>query len=178
MALTRFGRLGLALLCLSAGISGTAAQENVTKLGTFSNWSAWTATDANGEICYISADPQQMQPTNVDHGEVHFFVIHRKGLGTKNEVQARMGYNLQEGTFPEASVDGKTTPMVFQGQAAWLTNRPEEQIENVEAGFVSEMKAGREMTIKATSQRGTNTSYTYSLSGVTAAMNEIDKACA
>jgi hypothetical protein len=34
------------------------------------------------------------------------------------------------------------------------------------------------MVVRGTSQRGTNTIDTYSLSGVTAAMGEIDKACA
>ncbi|MGB1026239.1 MAG: invasion associated locus B family protein, partial [Rhodospirillaceae bacterium] len=40
------------------------------------------------------------------------------------------------------------------------------------------MKRGRDMIVKGTSSRGTVTTDTYSLSGVTAAMNAIDKACA
>ncbi|ORE91440.1 hypothetical protein ATO4_18959 [Aurantimonas sp. 22II-16-19i] len=35
------------------------------------------------------------------------------------------------------------------------------------------MRSGRSLSIQATSQRGTSTNYTYSLSGVTAALNSI-----
>ena len=40
------------------------------------------------------------------------------------------------------------------------------------------LKAGTTLVVRGTSQRGTNTTDTYSLRGVTAAMTEIDKACA
>lgn len=180
MAARRTSRLAavVAGTCMGAmaAASGALAQD-ATKLGTFNQWTAWQSSDASGRICYISSDPQQMAPTNVDHGEVHFFVIHRKGLGTRNEVQALMGYNLEVGTYPEANIDGQTSPMVVDGKAAWLTNPAGTTIESVESRFVAAMKGGREMVVKATSQRGTNTSYTYSLSGVTAAMGAIDKAC-
>jgi hypothetical protein len=39
------------------------------------------------------------------------------------------------------------------------------------------MKAGRSMTVNGVSSRGTQTSYTFSLSGVTAAIAAADKAC-
>ncbi|MCK5744966.1 MAG: invasion associated locus B family protein, partial [Oricola sp.] len=39
--------------------------------------------------------------------------------------------------------------------------------------LVAAMKAGAKMTVQAISARGTNTSYDYSLSGVTAALNAI-----
>lgn len=157
-------------IALFAGTAGTVAQE-LTKLGDFNQWSAWKSADANGTICYISADPQDLQPTSVDHGDVHFFIIHRKGLGTRQEVQSLMGYNLKAGSSPSATVDGKAYNMVIEGKAAWLASTGDE------AGFVANMKRGKTLNVKAESQRGTKTSYTYSLSGATAAMNAIDKAC-
>lgn len=152
-----------------APIAATA--QEATKLGSFNQWTAWQGQDANGKICYISSEPQQMLPTNVDHGSIHFLVIHRMGLGTRNEVQSLMGYDLKQGSTPTAAVDGNSYDMVPSGKAAWLAS------EKDEPGFVGKMKAGSSMTIKATSARGTDTSYTYSLSGVTAAMDAIDKAC-
>ena len=62
--------------------------------------------------------------------------------------------------------------MVTDGEGAWLADT------SGEAAFVEAMKAGSTLTVKGTSQRGTNTTDTYSLGGVTAAMQEIDKACA
>jgi invasion protein IalB len=36
------------------------------------------------------------------------------------------------------------------------------------------MKVGKSMTVKATSARGTGTSYSYSLSGISAALKQIE----
>lgn len=164
------------------GAVGAAAAE-AKNLGTFKYWTAWQGTDANGTICYISATPQTMLPTNVDHGDIHFLVIKREKMpvkdasgkttyrSTKNEVQALMGYALKADPAPTASVDGKSYPMVVEGKVAWLASASDEP------GFVAAMKAGKQLSVKATSARGTNTSYTYSLSGVTAALASIDKVC-
>lgn len=159
------------------GAPGALAQE-AQRLGNFQFWSAWKGQDANGAICYVSSNPQEMLPTNVDHGSINFLIVHRKGLGTKNEVQSVMGYNLEEGSNPTVTVDGKRYVMVTEGSAAWLASPPDTEIATVESQFVADAKAGATMVVKARSQRGTDTTYTYSLNGITAAMEAIDKACA
>jgi hypothetical protein len=164
--LTVSGLMPLSALAQEPGQAGTK------NLGTFTNWTAWQGTDANGMICYISSAPQDSKPTGVNRDPVHFLVIHRKGLGTKNEVQTLIGYpyNAQSANA-SATIDGKTYPMVTEGSAAWLASAGDE------SGFVEAMKAGSSLVVKGTSQRGTDTTDTYSLSGVTAAMGVIDKAC-
>jgi hypothetical protein len=168
---TRMATVLMAALACTAFATPASLAQEATKLGSFTNWTAWKSTDANGVICYISSDPQTMLPANVDHGDIHFLVIHRKGSGVRNEVQSLMGYQLRGDPPPTATVDGKGYNMVVEGKAAWLASAGDEP------GFVDSMKRGSELVVKATSQRGTNTTYNYSLSGVTAAMNEIDKAC-
>jgi hypothetical protein len=150
-----------------------AAAAEPTSLGRFEQWDAWQGTDANGMICYISSAPSDSLPKNVNRDPIHFLVIHRKGLGTRNEVQTLIGYPFNTSN-PKASaaVDGKTYPMVTEGGAAWLASAADE------SGFVAAMKAGAKLVVKGTSQRGTDTTDTYSLAGVTAAMAAIDKACA
>lgn len=152
--------------------SGAAFAQKAESLGSFKFWTAWKSTDANGVICYVSSQPQDAQPTNVNRDPIHFLVIHRKGLGTKNEVQTLVGYPLKNGSTPSVNVDGKSYSMIVEGSAAWLASTGDE------VAFVDSMKRGSEMVVKGTSQRGTNTTDTYSLSGVTAAMGEATKACA
>ena len=149
-----------------------AAAAEPTSLGTFNAWTAWQGTDANGMICYISSQPTDSQPKNVNRDPIHFLVIHRKGLGTKNEVQTLIGYPFNANPNASAAIDGKTYPMVTEGGAAWLASAADE------SGFVTAMKGGKSLVVKGTSQRGTKTTDTYSLGGVTAAMAAIDKACA
>jgi len=162
---------GLAASAIMAFAIPAQAQQ-ATQLGSFNAWSAWQATDASGSICYISAQPQKSEPAGVNRDPIHFMIIHRKGLGTKNEVQTLIGYPFNAtAAGASASVDGKSYPMVTEGSAAWLASTGDE------AGFVTAFKGGTQMVVRGTSQRGTNTVDTYSLSGATAAMNAIDTAC-
>lgn len=164
-------------LCGSAVIaaqlfSGVAFAQQAESLGTFNAWTAWKGADANGVMCYVSAQPKDSQPAGVNRDPIHFLVIQRKGLGTKNEVQTLVGYPLAASSTPSAAVDGKSYDMIVEGSAAWLASTGDE------SGFVDGMKRGTEMVVKGTSQRGTNTTDTYSLSGVTAAIEAADKGCA
>ena len=67
----------------------------------------------------------------------------------------------------QGDVDGKKFSMFTKGQNAWLENPAEE------AAVVAAMKAGAKMSVAAASRRGTQTSYNYSLSGVTASISDI-----
>ena len=167
--------LGLAVaVCMGLAPVAQAQQAPAaTELGTFNAWTAWKATDASGVICYISAAPQSSQPSGANRDPIHFMIIHRKGMGTKNEVQTIIGYPYNSSDAKaSAAVDGKVYPMVVEGSAGWLASTGDE------GGFVAAFKAGTNLTVKGTSQRGTNTTDTYSLSGATAAMKAIDAACA
>lgn len=153
-------------------LAPAALAQEASNLGTFKFWTAWKSSDTNGVICYVSSQPQDAQPTNVNRDPIHFLVIHRKGLGTRNEVQTLVGYPLKSDSTPNVVIDGRSYPMVIEGSAAWLASTGDE------GSFVASMKRGSEMVVRGTSQRGTDTIDTYSLAGVTAAMTEIDKACA
>ncbi|HHY51173.1 MAG TPA: hypothetical protein GYA10_15680 [Alphaproteobacteria bacterium] len=173
MTSLRFGLIGALIVSFALGAAPAIAQQQVQNLGTFKNWTAWKGTDANGEMCYISSQPQTTKPEGVKRSPIHFLVIHRKGLGTKNEVQTLIGYPFNTtNSNASATIDGKTYPMVTEGEAAWLASSADEP------GFVAALKAGSKLVVRGTSQRGTNTEDTYDLGGVTAAMTEIDKACA
>jgi hypothetical protein len=168
---TKFAGPVLAL-CAALAVAAPAVAQEAKSLGTFNAWTAWQGTDANGVICYISSQPSDSEPKNVNRDPIHFLIIHRKGLGTKNEVQTLIGYPFNANPNATATIDGKAYPMVTEGSAAWLASSGDEP------GFVSALKAGSELVVRGTSQRGTKTTDTYSLRGVTAAMGEIDKACA
>lgn len=166
-----FGACVLALV-ISAGWAASAWAQQVENLGTERFWTAWKGSDSTGVICYISSPPQTFLPNGANRDPIHFLVIHRKGLGTTNEVQTIVGYPLETGSTPQVTIDGRAFDMVVDGEAAWLASGDDED------AFVAAMKAGTEMVVRARSQRGTDTTDTYSLLGVTAALAKIDEACA
>ncbi len=170
----RFSRriiASLAILALAAPAAPALAQGQAEQLGTFNSWTAWRSSDANGVICYISARPDTSESQGRRRGPISFLIIHRKGLGTKNEVQTLIGYTFAKDGRHTAAVDGKAYPMLAEAEAAWLASAADEP------DFVTAMKKGTTLVVKGTSDRGTPTTDTYSLRGVTAAMTEIDRAC-
>ncbi|UXN74444.1 hypothetical protein N8D56_04635 [Devosia sp. A8/3-2] len=110
--------LGLAVAAIMALVPAAQAQQ-ATELGTFNAWTARQATDASGVICYVSATPQKSEPAGANRDPIHFMIIHRKGMGTKNEVQTIIGYPYNAtNAGMSAAIDGKTYPMVTEGSAA------------------------------------------------------------
>ena len=135
-------------------------------------WSAYTATDQSGQICFIIGEPIQSKPAGANRDPIKFLIVHRKGMGSKNEVQTQIGYPYNTtDAKASASIDGQSYVMAARGSTAWLASSSDEP------GFVTAFKAGNQLVVRGTSQRGTNTVDTYSLSGATAAMNAIDAAC-
>jgi hypothetical protein len=163
--------LGLAVASVMA-LAPAAQAQQATELGTFNSWSAYTASDQSGQLCFIIGEPQSSEPAGANRDPIKFLIVHRKGMGSKNEVQTQIGYPYNS-TDAKASVaiDGRSYVMAARDQTAWLASNADEP------GFVTAFKAGSQMVVRGTSQRGTNTVDTYSLSGATAAMNAIDAAC-
>ncbi|HVX73439.1 MAG: invasion associated locus B family protein [Devosia sp.] len=151
-----------------------------------------------------SSEPTQVNGKPINRDPAHFLVIHRdkapainpdgsaakdaKGnpvfRKVRNEVQTLIGYPMQptSASFTHsADIDGKAWPMksipddpstaIKDDEAAWLASMDDEP------GFVAALKKGSKLVVHGTSSRGTKTTDTYSLSGVTAAMDAIDKAC-
>jgi Invasion associated locus B (IalB) protein len=169
---------GLMALGLFPSLATAAAPTN---LGTFDKWTAWKGSDANGVICYIAAKPDSALPKGANRDPIHFLVINRIGLGTRDEVQTLVGYPMKKGGVFSANIDGNVYKMISvdddpktavkENYAAWLADPKQEP------AFVAAMKAGSSLIVKATSTRGTDTTDTYSLKGVTAAMQKIQSSC-
>jgi hypothetical protein len=159
-------------LTTSASFAQQAAPSVLGRFGTGEKWTAWTVNDPGGLICYISASPDRSEPSNVLRDPISFIVVHRKGPGTRNEIQSQMGYPLNAQPNASAAIDGKVYQMVAEAEGTWLADMSQEP------AFVEDMKKGAQLVVRGTSQRGTNTVDYYSLSGVTAAMAAIDNACA
>ncbi len=152
---------------VSLALAGAAVAQSPTQIKQFDNWAAYSYNGPKGKVCYILSLPTRKEPGNVNHGDNFFLISHRPGQNVEYEPQAMMGYQLQENSKVTVSVDGRNFVLFTKGESAWVENVAEEP------ALVNAMRAGAQMTVKATSRRGTNTNYTYSLSGVTAALREI-----
>jgi invasion protein IalB len=86
-------------------------------------------------------------------------------------VSVLVGYPLKQDSKVSVDIDGKTFSMFTKEDGAWVENIADESV------LVDALKAGSKMVVKGTSRRGTNTTDQYSLSGVSAALDSVAKAC-
>lgn len=158
--------LSTVIIVAATGVAAFA--QSPTRINQFNAWGAYSYDSPNGKVCYVLSVPTSAEPTDVDHGDNFFLISQRPGQNVSYEPQAMMGYPLRESSKVDVTVDGRAFTLFTRGNSAWVENAAEEP------ALVAAMKAGASMTVEATSGRGTNTSYSYSLSGVTAALEEIE----
>ena len=153
-------------LCLTFA-SAASAVAQPTRVAQFGAWGVYSYDNAGRTTCYALSVPVSSKPANVDHGD-NFFLIAPQGRSGYTP-QAIMGYSLKAGSDVSVKVGSDDFHLVPKDNAAWVRNQDREPV------LVNAMRGGSDMTLEATSRRGTNTSYSYSLRGVTAALKEIGK---
>jgi len=164
------GKTFITTIILTVLSMASAHAQSPKKLDQFDYWGVYSyQADGGGNICYALSAPLESAPTNVNHGDVFFLVTKRSSGSVTFEPQFMAGYNLRAGSQVSVAVDGKVNFDLFtKDSSAWVESSEGEN------NLVRAMRAGSNMVVKAQSQRGTNTSYTYSLKGVSAALNKVN----
>ena len=157
-----------------AAAQATAAQAP-TAIGTFKAWSAYVSNDADGKVCFAASQPTNSKYTHPvsRRGDTFFMVTTIPSKSVHNEASTIIGFPFKASSDVAADVDGTKFKMFFNdatGETAWA-------VPDQEAALIEAMKKGRQLTIVSTSSRGTGVTDTYSLSGVTAAIDAVNKEC-
>ena len=153
---------------LAASTAGAHAQ-TPTRIDDFEDWSAFSYNSDGSKVCYTLSVPipGSEKPTDVNHGTNFFIVTQRATQNVSYEPQFMADYNLREASKVTVTIGDESFSFFTKDKSAWAENAAQEP------ALVAAMKAGSKMTVQATSARGTNTSYEYSLLGVTAALDAI-----
>jgi hypothetical protein len=99
-------------------------------------------------------------------------VFVRPSVSSNAMVGFTGGYPFKSGSTVELTVDDETFNLFTEGEWAW----PESEAED--AKIIAAMKRGTKAVAVGVSGRGTRTEDTFSLFGVTAAIDEATKRCA
>ena len=161
-----------AALAAAIIVTASAAQaQTPTLVSQEKDWGAYVAEVDGGKTCYILAKPKSQEPKGVNRDPTFFFVTARPKDGIRNQVSVSIGYPFGSGSKASVEIGSDTFSLFTENDKAWVENVEDQD------RLVAAMRAGSTMTVKGTSQRGTNTSDTYSLAGVTAAFNKIAESC-
>ena len=161
-----------ALILILAGamaiaIAGPAAAQSATKVGQYNAWGTYSYQADSGKVCYVLSVPVEKQPPTLDHGDIFFFVSQKPGQNVAFEPQFIASYPFKENSKVAVKVGDKSFSLFTKGKSAWLENAAEEP------QLVAAMKSGSAMSVAATSLRGNPTSYSFSLRGISAALDSI-----
>jgi hypothetical protein len=100
------------------------------------------------------------------------FVSTRPAENVKDEVSIIVGYPQKPGVDATATIDGTSSYVMYtKNDGAWVKNAAEE------SAMVDTMRKGAQMVIKSVSTRNTKTTDTYSLSGISAALDKVAAEC-
>ncbi len=158
-------------LWIAVGAAVAQAQEP-TSLGTFDDWDAYTYKAKDSKVCYIYSAPKKTEAAKkVKRDPIYFMVTHWPGRKIKGQISTIIGYPFKESSLVKVSVDTKSFNLYTNGDMAWADGA------ETEKDIVDAMRNGKALTVSGTSWRGTETTDTYSLAGVQAAMDKIDATC-
>jgi invasion protein IalB len=158
----------LAGAALAATVASAMAQSaKAVLVSTHSDWGTYAYTEKTGKVCYVLSLAKDMQPKNLDHGDIYFTVSQKPNKNVLFEPQFITSYDMQENSKPVVQIGDKSFEMFIRGNYAWVANAAEEPI------LVAAMKAGQTMKVSAKSKRGNTTSYVFSLKGISAALDSI-----
>jgi hypothetical protein len=162
----------LLIAAVMTGLPGVAA-EAATQIGSFKQWNAYTHNDQEGKVCYIASQPQDSKYSGTIKGRdpAFFMVTTKPAKNIRNEASTIIGYPFKADSKVTVDVDGKKFTMFTQADGAWMEDQSQE------SALIAAMKSGTEMTVSGTSRRGTESTDSYSLSGITAALDAIAKEC-
>ncbi len=155
--------------CLFASSFAYASEPK--KIGSFSDWSAYSFLENGKKVCYMVSTPKTDEGNYTRRGDIYTLVTHRPSENTRNVFSYIGGYPYKQDSEVTVKIDGKTFKLFTYEETAWA---PDGLTDNA---LSSALRSGSKMVVKGTSKRGTLTTDTYSLKGSSSAHEAISKAC-
>lgn len=150
----------------------TAAAANGPKLVvTSGEWGVYVARSGKSKTCYALGRPKKRAPASLKRDDGFVFITMRPGEGVRNEISIIMGFDVKDNSGSYVQVGSTKFEMHSKGGNLWIKNAAEER------NFVAAIRKGADMGVHAKSARGNDTTDTYSLSGISNALDRVQAEC-
>ena len=147
-----------------------AASTAPKKVGSHGKWDVYVQAGKT-KMCYALAKPTKRAPANLKDTDAFVFISMRPAQNVRNEVAIKMGFELKPDSRATVTIGAAKFTMVANGTDLFVENAAEERT------FVAAMRKASELVVRATSKRGNDTQDNYSLTGVSPALEDMQKAC-
>lgn len=163
---------------LALAATGAFAQESTNRVAAKTDWAIFAEPPAKPTECWAVSSPKETVNSKdgrvvaVKRGDILLFVTYRSGSGAKGEVSFTGGYPFAGGSTVTLDIGGTPFELFSDGEWAWSASDADD------AKIITAMKRGSSAVLSARSGRGTITKDSFSLLGLTAALDEAEKQCA
>jgi hypothetical protein len=141
------------------------------QVGSYGDWGAFLAQSAKDKTCYALATPKDRAPAALKRDPAYIFISNRPAEKVRNEVSIIMGFAIKDGGEARAEIGASNFDLVAKGSNAWIKNPAEE------TQFIDALKKGSKLIVKAPSLKGNITIDSYSLAGISQALERVQKDC-
>jgi hypothetical protein len=157
----------------AATAAAPAGDAQPTLLGQYGDWGAYWATPNGRKVCFSIAKPKtaQTNPAGRKRDQAYVFISTRPAENVRNEVSVIIGYPFKEKTDATAEIGADKFAMYTLNDGAWIKNVAEE------ARMVDAMRKGSDLSVKGVSRLGTESTDTYSLKGLSQAVDRTAQEC-
>jgi hypothetical protein len=166
--LARRTAVAAALLVLSASHADAQAVKLVSR---FNDWNVYAHESAATRICFATSQPNATEPAGARRDPIYFYVSAWPKEGVKSEVSVRIGYPFRKGSAVTVTIGDTAFNLFTDNDKAFVADP------NAELKLLEAMKKGSVMVVRGTSERGTQTKDTYSLTGVAQALQKVTAGC-
>ncbi len=142
-------------------------------LGQYAERGAYTASPGGKKVCFAISKPtaSQTNPPDRPRNPVYVFISTRLADKVTNEVSIIIGYPFKPGSEASAQIGSTSFALYTQLDGAWIKNAAEE------AQMVDAMRGGDNVVVKGESAKGTQTTDTFNLKGVSQALDRMAQEC-
>ena len=153
--------------------AATPADTAPTLLGQYGDWGAYWAAPNGHKVCFSIAKPKtaQTNPAGRKRDQAYVFISSRPAENVRNEISVIIGYPFKDKTDATAEIGADKFAMYTLNDGAWIKNVAEE------ARMVDAMRKGSDLTVKGVSGHGTESTDTYSLKGLSQAVDRAAQEC-
>ena len=141
-----------------------------TLLGQYDNWGAYLAAPEGRKICFAAARPNGAQ-TNRTRKPTYLFITSRPQDKVKDEISAIASFPFKSSSDASAAVGGKNFILATQADGAWVKNTADE------TKLIEAMRKGSDLVLKGTTDRGLQSTDTFSMKGLSQALDRIAREC-
>lgn len=138
---------------------------------TFNDWDFYSHNGPKERICFAVSAAASSEPAGNRQGSTYFYISAWPREGVRTELSVKAGYPFRKGSEATVTVGSESFELFTQGERAFVSD-PIEELKLLEA-----MKKGANMVVQGVSTSGTATKDTFSLMGVSKAVQTLTTQC-